>query len=297
MWDNDFLLRNIANTMLICSVIGVLYGAGYYLMNLPGAFPLRSVRLSVAPQNVAAEQVLRVLHTEVQGNLITVDIERLRHSLEQLPWVRSVNIRREFPDRLAVQLEEHQVLARWNNSGLVNRQGEVFVAESGRVMPKAAPRPDEVRVSDETTSQSTRSTYNANQVDGYGGVALAGASRTHRPPLEGGSEQVLPSFIGPEGTSAEVTHHYSEFNLQLDALDLHATQLVLSPRHAWQIRLSNGMVLELGREDVQQRLARFVAAYPYTEDRIQKTADRGAVHVDLRYRNGFAVRQNANVKG
>jgi cell division protein FtsQ len=139
-----------------------------------------------------------------------------------------------------VQLEEHQVLARWNNSGLVNRQGEVFVAES---------------------------------------------------------ERVMPSFIGPEGTSAEVTHHYSEFNLQLDALDLHATQLVLSPRHAWQIRLSNGLVLELGREDVQLRLARFVAAYPYTEDRIQKTADRGAVHVDLRYRNGFAVRQNANVKG
>jgi len=240
MWDNETLLRNIANTMLACSVIALLYGAGYYLLNLPGAFPLRSVRLSSAPQNVAAEQVLRVLHTEVRGNLVTVDIERLRNSLEQLPWVRSVNIRREFPDRLAVHLEEHQVLARWNDSGLVNRQGEVFVAESGKVMP---------------------------------------------------------SFIGPEGTSDEVTQHYAEFSLQLDALDLQATQLVLSPRHAWQIRLSNGMLLELGRDDVQQRLARFVAVYPYTEDRILNTKGSGAVHVDLRYRNGFAVRQSANDKG
>jgi hypothetical protein len=94
-----------------------------------------------------------------------------------------------------------------------------------------------------------------------------------------------------------VTHHYSEFNLQLDTLDLHATQLVLSPRHAWQIRLSNGMVLELGREDVQQRLARFVAVYPFSlqiEDTRHGT--HGAVeYVDLRYRNGFAVRkQKAN---
>lgn len=245
MWDNDTLLRNIANTMLTCSVIAVLSGAGYYLMNMPGVFPLRSVRLSAAPQNVAAEQVLRVLHTEVQGNLITVDIERLRHSLEQLPWVRSVNIRREFPNRLAIQLEEHQALARWNSNGLVNQQGETFVANS---------------------------------------------------------EQVLPSFIGPEGASDEVTRHYAEFSLQLDALDLHATQLVLSPRHAWQMRLSNGMVLELGREDVQQRLARFVAVYPYsfatqmTEAKSQRAVDAVA-YVDLRYRNGFAVRRITSDKG
>jgi cell division protein FtsQ len=234
MWDNVALMRNIANTLLACSVIAVLFGTGYYLINLPGAFPLRSVRLNVAPRNVAAEQVLEVLNNEVQGNLITVDIVRLRHALEQLPWVRSVMIRREFPDTLALRLEEHQVLARWNSNGLVNRQGEVFFADS---------------------------------------------------------DQALPRFIGPEGTSGEVTRQFAEFSLQLDALDLLPTQLVLSPRHAWQIRLSNGMLLELGREDVQQRLARFVAAYPYSlqiED-ARRSAGGAEEYVDLRYRNGFAV--------
>jgi len=242
MWDNDVLLRNIANTLLVCSVIAVLAGAGHYLMNLPGVFPLRNVILNTAPQNVAVDQVLQVLRTEVQGNLITVDIDRLRRSLEQLPWVRSVNIRREFPDRLAVRLEEHQVLARWNESGLVNRRGEVFAADY---------------------------------------------------------EQVLPSFIGPEGESSEVTQRYAEFSQQLGALDLHANQLVLSPRHAWQIRLSNGMVLELGREDVQQRLERFVTVYPYSlqaEDKGQVAEGRVA-YVDLRYRNGFSVRRAASGKG
>jgi cell division protein FtsQ len=234
MWDNVTLLRNIADTLLVCCAMAVLTGAGYYLINLPGAFPLRSVRLSAVPQNVAPLQVRRVLDTELQGNLITVDIVRLRRALEQLPWVCSVTIRREFPDILAVRLEEHQVLARWNGTGLVNRQGEVFSADS---------------------------------------------------------EQILPSFIGPEGTSAEVTQRYSEFSLQLDTLDLQATQLALSPRHAWQIRLSSGMLLELGREDVHQRLARFVAAYPYSLkiDDTGKGAGGAAEYVDLRYRNGFAV--------
>ena len=99
------------------------------------------------------------------------------------------------------------------------------------------------------------------------------------------SDQDLPEFVGQEGTAAEVTQRYGQFSRQLAGLDLHVTRLVLSPRHAWQLRLSNGMVLELGREDVQQRLARFVQAYPYSLAEIQGRVK----YVDLRYSNGFAV--------
>ena len=238
MWDNAPLLRGIANALFMFSVLAALYGAIYYVVHLPGLFPLHSVRLDKAPQRVDPQQVLQTVRNEVQGNFFTVDIERLRQSLERLPWVSSVSIRREFPHRLAVHLEEHQALARWNNSELVNLRGEVFVANS---------------------------------------------------------EQVLPSFIGQAGDSNEVAQRYAQFSQQLAALNLQVTQLALSPRHAWQLRLSNGTVLELGREDMQQRLARFVAVQK-TEDGRLKT--EGAVaYVDLRYRNGFAVRHRTDVRG
>jgi len=239
MWDNAILLRNIANALLAFSVLVVLYGATYYLVHLPGLFPLHSVRLSEAPQQVSAPAVLRVVRNEVQGNFFTVDIERLRSALEKLPWVRGVNIRREFPDRLAVEFEEHQALARWNNNALVNLQGEVFVAES---------------------------------------------------------KQILPGFIGQDGSSAEIAQRYMQFNQQLAALDFQVVQLAWSPRHAWQLHLNNGMVLELGHEDMTQRLARFVTAYPYAEGEMHK-AEGGAKYVDLRYRNGFAVRQGNENRG
>lgn len=228
MWDNAALLRSVANGLMVFSALAVLYGAAYYVVHLPGLSPLKSVRLDAAPQRVNVQEVLAVARSEVQGNFFTVDIERLRQSLEKLTWVRSVTIRREFPDRLAVQLEEHEALARWNGAALVNTHGEVFGAAS---------------------------------------------------------EQALPGFIGPEGASAEVAQHYTQFNAQLAALNLQVTQLALTPRHAWQLRLSNGMVLELGREEMQQRLARFVAVYPYS-----LAAQAGTVrYVDMRYRNGFAV--------
>ncbi len=228
MWGNAVLLRNIANALIAFSVLGMLYGAVYYTVHLPGMFPLRGMHLSAAPQRVVATEVLAVARNEVRGNFFTVDIGRLRQALEKLPWVRSVNIRRESPDRLAVQLEEHQALARWNGAALVNTHGEVFSAMS---------------------------------------------------------EQVLPDFIGQAGDSNEVAQRYAQFSQQLAALNLQVAQLALSPRHAWQLRLSNGMVLELGREEMQQRLARFVAVYPYS-----LAAQAGSVrYVDMRYRNGFAV--------
>lgn len=226
MWDNAALLKNVANALLACSALAVLYGAAHYLVHLPGLFPLKSVRLDAAPQRVVAQEVLAVARSEVNGNLFTVDIERMRRSLEQLPWVRSVTIRREFPDRLAVSLEEHEALARWNGAALVNTYGEVFGAQSAAA---------------------------------------------------------LPDFIGQADDSLEVAQRYVEFSRQLAVLDLQVAQLALSPRHAWQLRLSNGVVLELGREEMQQRLARFVAVYPYS------LAGQTVRYVDMRYRNGFAV--------
>ncbi len=277
MWDNAPLLRTIADALIGFSVLAALYGAAYYAVRLPGLFPLQSVHLSAAPQRVAAAEVLRVVRNETNGNFFTADIDRVRQSLEKLPWVRNVSIRREFPHRLAVRLEEHQALARWNNVALVNQQGEVFFVGTDRVAE---------------------------------------------------SEQVLPDFIGPDGASVEVAQHYAQFSRQLEqlnesgfrdcpasppslrsprlrgrvgvgdsvngtcsAVDLQAVQLALSARHAWQLRLNNGMVLELGREDMRQRLARFVAVQR-TEGRGLRT-EGGVTYVDLRYRNGFAVRQGS----
>jgi cell division protein FtsQ len=229
MWDKAPLLRSIANVLNAFNVLAMLYGVIYYAVHLPGFFSLQSVRLSVAPQRVDPKEVLQVMRNELRGNLFTVDIEHLSQSLGKIAWVRSVSIRREFPHHLDVQLEEYQALARWNDSELVDSQGEVFVA---------------------------------------------------------GSNQKMPEFVGQDGTAAEVTQLYSLFSQQLAGLDLQVTRLVLSPRHAWQLRLSNGMLLELGHEDMQQRLARFVEAYPYSLAAIQSRVK----YVDLRYGNGFAVK-------
>lgn len=100
----------------------------------------------------------------------------------------------------------------------------------------------------------------------------------------------LPLVHGPQGTSAEIIRRYAEFAGMLQQAGLQPVQLVLSPRLAWQLKLADGMVMELGREQgkatIGARLQRFVEIYPAALG--QKTPRPAAV--DLRYPNGFAVR-------
>ncbi len=100
--------------------------------------------------------------------------------------------------------------------------------------------------------------------------------------VEGG----LPVFIGPPESSFDVARQYAAFSKLLQPLQQNITQLNLSPRRAWRIHLESGTVLELGRDQMEARLARYVLAY----DRSLAQLDQQLSYVDLRYSNGFAVR-------
>jgi cell division protein FtsQ len=103
------------------------------------------------------------------------------------------------------------------------------------------------------------------------------------------SDSDLPVFYGPGDGVREVAEHYSTYSKLLAPTAMKVTQLVLSPRRAWQIGTDNGMVIELGREDMETRLEKFAGVYSQT------LAHLGVVvsYADLRYPNGFAVRKPA----
>ena len=108
---------------------------------------------------------------------------------------------------------------------------------------------------------------------------------THGEVFAAESDQALPKFIGQPETAAEIAQMYKAYGEQLAPLKQEVVQISLSPRRAWQLHLNNGMVLELGREQPQERLARFVAVYPTSLASLPHTVN----YVDLRYRNGFAA--------
>lgn len=105
------------------------------------------------------------------------------------------------------------------------------------------------------------------------------------------SELELPTFAGPEGSAPDVLARYREFSGALAGIGRNVRTVVLSRREAWQIRLDDGMLIELGRDEAKhplsERLSRFAGYYRAAVE-VTQVASGGVA--DMRYPNGFALR-------
>jgi cell division protein FtsQ len=100
----------------------------------------------------------------------------------------------------------------------------------------------------------------------------------------------LPAFSGPEGSAATMLARYREFDAQLAKIQRKTVALTLSAREAWQVRLDDGVLVDLGRDQPRQalteRITRFTDHYIAAREKVKVPL----AAVDVRYPNGFALR-------
>jgi len=134
MWDSPNILVQAARLLNAIAVVLLLYGIGYFVMHLP-IFPINQIRLQGDLTHVTRNQVEAIVARELRGNFFTINLTRARLGFEKLPWVRQVRVKRIWPDRLEIGIEEHLPLARWQNLALINTYGEVFEAATNLPLP------------------------------------------------------------------------------------------------------------------------------------------------------------------
>lgn len=122
-------------------------------------------------------------------------------------------------------------------------------------------------------------------------VALARRSNlvlvnTHGEVFNAVTNKWLPEFTGPIESSQEVAQQYVVFKKLLKPLQQNIIRIDFSPRRAWRIHTENGIVLDLGREQIETRLELYVSVYDHLVSLVKKKV----THIDLRYPNGFSVR-------
>ena len=86
-----------------------------------------------------------------------------------------------------------------------------------------------------------------------------------------------------------MTRRYLEVQPRLAGGGLRIMRLTLDERGAWELELGDGLQVRLGRQDVHERLERFIRlASPMVAKRVGEIS-----YVDMRYTNGFSVGWNA----
>ena len=90
-------------------------------------WPISVVRIDGELGHTGPEPVEAIVSRHTAGaGFFSLDLEALRAELERLPWLRSVSLRRIWPDTLQVVVAEHSAVARWNDAALVSARGTVF---------------------------------------------------------------------------------------------------------------------------------------------------------------------------
>ncbi|PIV87397.1 MAG: hypothetical protein COW48_11600 [Hydrogenophilales bacterium CG17_big_fil_post_rev_8_21_14_2_50_63_12] len=249
MWNDPTALNRLTRLILLATLLFTLWTVGRSAAERLAPFWQVSVNgASHEETRLAAHDAL----AKLRGGFFTLDLKAVRAEFERLPWVRHAEVRRVWPGRMAIVLEEHRAAAAWNDRALLNTRGEVFTVAA---------------------------------LERYLG---------------------LPRLYAPEGTERETARRYGEFVAQARPLGLRVEQIVVTARQSWRVRLhgnevgngggnggGNGsVVVELGREHLFERLARFARFYP------QAVATLGPIaRADMRYPNGFAAQVRGGTVG
>lgn len=271
LWHNPVWMRRLSGVLGMLALL-VLLGTGVYWVTHRNIFAIQVIEVKASEAGglrhfnsatARAAALPRILNA-TPLNFFTVDLDIVRQAFENVAWVREARVSRLWPNRLLVEVEEHQVLAAWQDAALpdpsassayvfVNTQGELFAVNPAEAEDDA-------------------------------------------------DEEGLPEFSGPPGSEKQVTSRYQELNDILAKLQLKPDQVRLSSRYAWTIHAvrtsetanenaarDSGLIIELGREIepniLARRLERMQATFPLITAQWPKPT-----LIDLRYPNGFALR-------
>jgi cell division protein FtsQ len=132
MWHDVRALNAIASA-LVAAVVLAFIGSGVWWVSQRPMFTLRTVTVEsmygMELQHVNKLTLRNGVVGRIKGNFFTTNLEQVRVAFESVPWVRKATVRREWPDQLIVEVEEHEALGTWGEDGrLLSVKGDVFTA-------------------------------------------------------------------------------------------------------------------------------------------------------------------------
>jgi cell division protein FtsQ len=156
VWDDETVMDTLTKALLSLLVLILALASLWWAITRP-MFSFSQILIEGADGkeivNVNAPTVRGTAVRQIQGNFFTADLQQVRDMFEQVTWVRKASVRREWPNKLIVTVEEHVPLGLWGDDGrLLSDKGAVFVANiaeaelHGQMMEFSGPDGSEAEV-------------------------------------------------------------------------------------------------------------------------------------------------------
>lgn len=121
--------RFLRLSLLVVVGVGALGSAGFYSIQVGQDFlnrPIAEVKINSTFHFVAEDTVNLLVEQMIGGSFVGENIDDIKAKLQMMPWIDSVNLVRQWPDRLVVNVKEQTPIARWADDSFINVRGELI---------------------------------------------------------------------------------------------------------------------------------------------------------------------------
>ena len=104
----------------------LLFAVGIYQLGQSDTLPIRHVTVEGEFSHVDKDVLVKAVGPYTRGGFLSIDVAKIRQEGEALPWVKTIQVRRIWPDSLHLIVEEQEAVARWQEHEFLNNAGEKF---------------------------------------------------------------------------------------------------------------------------------------------------------------------------
>jgi len=92
--------------------------------------PIRYVKIEGAFQYIGKDRLKQVLTPQMKRGYYHADMDAIHRAIKALPLVDKVDVKRVWPDAVAIKITEQKPIVRWGRNALLNKQGEVLIPDN-----------------------------------------------------------------------------------------------------------------------------------------------------------------------
>ncbi len=112
----------VAKLILVAMVVI----AGVWAVKQVETIPIKTIEVQSSLSKVDKSEIKMIAHEFMHEGFFTVDLPKFENRLNNIPWIYRATIKRKWPGRLVISVEEQQPYFRWGQQHLINKYAEVF---------------------------------------------------------------------------------------------------------------------------------------------------------------------------
>lgn len=197
-----------------------------------------------------------ILGLGLPNTYIGQNVDDIQQEIMQFPWIKQASVRKQWPDRLIVSIEEYKPAFYWNDLFLLDNYGNIFNVPLDRFVERQLPK-------------------------------LYGP--------EGKEKAIVKIYYKFNDLSKKLASSGLTLQIKSTVTDeRNAWQLTIKQCIAGFCPENQEMKLILGSENIEQRYQQFIKLLPEIQVRIPK--DERITVADLRYESGISVIKEKTVQ-